>query len=109
MVSEASVVFTEEQVQFPCRFRDGIWRCFPGAKGHFFTRGYPLAMNALTFNRHQAPENLIPAKPGLGKTLGDHFFRANQLVPPEETALHPHHNSPIFFREIGRLVTNHAM
>src|SRR5437016_13254290 len=39
----------------------------------------------------------------------DHFLGADQLATPDEAALHAHHDRAVFFRKVGRLVTDHAM
>src|SRR6267378_440187 len=43
------------------------------------------------------------------KALGNDFLGANQLVTPDESALHPHDDSTILFRKIRWFIVDHAM
>src|SRR4029077_20599539 len=39
----------------------------------------------------------------------DNLFGSNHLPTPAKSSLHPHHDAPILFRKIRRLITDHAM
>src|SRR5688572_27874561 len=45
----------------------------------------------------------------LTETFRDHFFRPQNLVAPEESALHPHHDLAILLHVVRRLKAHHAV
>src|ERR1700688_841259 len=93
----------ELPVQFPCRATRGnvvpVLTARICQSGRYFIQ----ARCALGLKKidNSAPRSVEPFR--------DNLFGSNHLPTPAKSSLHPHHDAPILFRKIRRLITDHAM